>query len=139
MENDKQSKIILGVFLLIIAGGLAIYDINKRCVRLPQNECNSLWILFIVAIIGGGLLTETLIKKKIQDGVETSNTSNQDNYTKRSTSQIWGASIVRIILSTFMLSLPILFQGAFVVSVVGMFVGSVLVVLYRRATNQYPL
>ena len=134
-QEDKLSKIIAGLIGLIFFGAVGIRDISERCVSLPQNECRSLWLLFGLAIIGGILLTEVYAKSKIQEGLPINATPNQS--TKRSSTQIWGTSIVRIILSSFLLGLPIIFQGAFVASVSGAFIGIIINVLYRRLTNQW--
>ena len=135
MQKDKLSRIVASIIVLAFFGAIGISDISDSCVSLSQNECRSLWILFGLAIIGGILLTEVYAKSKIQEGLPINTTPNQ--FTKRSSTQIWGTSIIRIILSSFLLGLPIIFQGAFVASVCGAFIGFFLDVLYRRITNQW--
>ena len=138
MDENGQAKTIGSFFLAMFSGFAGFYGINQRCTSISQQECSSLWILFLVAIIGGILLGEALLQRRSQNREIKNSDDQSKQYRKRSGTQIWGTSIFRIILSSIMLGLPIIFQGAFVASLWGAFVGIFLDVLYRRIMGQFP-
>ena len=129
MENQRQISMISGVLLLIIFGGMSLGELNIKCSDVSQNECVSLWTLYVIAIIGGIILSITYFKQQ----------TNRPNYnrTRLNKSQIWSSSIVRVVFSAILLSFPIVFQGAYVVSLGGLVTGYSIVLLYRGFANKW--
>ncbi len=131
MGSEQVKSILAGIFSVVFIGGMSTYGINQKCASIPSSECGSLWALLIIATLGGVLLTETLSKQHMQN-----KNNNQINPTEMTNSSIWARSGIRIILSSIMLGLPIIYQGAFVASFGGLIFGLTIVILVRAIKNQ---
>lgn len=131
MNNRKQVALTTGLLSLFIFGSVSFVGLRDRCIAITQAECVSLWGLFSIAVLGGIILIETLGKNQKQRGDQI------NTKTEMSATQIGTRSIARIILSTFLLGLPILFQGAYIATIGGLTVGLSLDIIYRGLTNKF--
>ena len=133
MNNRRQAALIFGTLSVLIFGGMVFIGLKDRCLYVSQSECTFLWILFILATIGGILLVETLSKNQKKNGDQVNTHFNM------SKTQMGTRSIFRLIFSMILLGLPILFQGAYIATVGGLLIGPSLDIIYRGLTNNFPI
>jgi hypothetical protein len=122
--------------LLLIVSGLAIADsVNKKCIT--QNKCILLGVLAGGAALGAILLLEVYIAHRKARGTWVQTNKDNKILEKKTTgSQIWFRSILRIMLSSVLIGLPVVIQGAFVTTIFGLIAGFSLDTLVRVITNQ---
>ncbi len=137
MENRRLGITLGSLFLITVPGWGAVYGLNRQCTQLSQADCRFLWILLFCSILGTILLVETLLILR-KDRAKQGETTLLNRTPQLSSSQIWSRSIIRILLSTLMLSLPVIIQGAFAATGFGIMVGLGIDFLVRGIMGWLP-
>jgi hypothetical protein len=138
MEKRRLNVIFGSLFMITVPGWGVVYGLNRQCTQLSQADCRFLWILLFFSILGAILLVETLLILQ-KDRAKREETTSLNRTTQLSSSQIWSRSIIRILLSTVMLSLPVIIQGAFAATGFGIIVGFGIDFLIRGIMGWLPL
>ena len=121
MDNRRIFGIVAAIVFLIVSGWAISDTFEKKC--HTQNECALLGILAGSAVVGTILLLETYVAHRKAQGTWKQKSIKSEDKTSLTSSQVWLRSVVRIMLSSIMLGLPIIFKGAFVVTFAGFMVG----------------
>ena len=137
MDDNRAFRTRLAVLVGAICGVVLVIGNNKNCQKISQNECLFLWGLTGFAILGGVLFAEAFTarrKNQIQKGNKVSSKKAQRSIR----GYYWSRAVVRISLTAFLLSLPIIAQGAFGVIVFGFLVGLSIDMFIRGIKDQLP-
>jgi hypothetical protein len=138
--KGRQLFVIIGsLSLIIFFGWLMVESLNDGCISLRQKECYLLWGAAMTTIIGGALVIETWVaRKKARGEWQVRIGDSHSEGPVLSSSQVWFRSMARVVLASLLVSLPIIVQGAFVVTLSGTIVGVSLAFLRHGIMNDLP-
>jgi hypothetical protein len=98
-----------------------------------------MWGALIASILGGVLLVELLIaRRKTQGKKEVQTRTQSQNKSVLSSWYVWLRPVVWVTLSSLLVGLPLIVQGAFVLTFSGVITGMFLSILIRAITNRLP-
>ncbi len=135
---NQLGRTIGSIFMLIIIGSIMISSINDNCRYLLFPDCSMLWAVSIISIFGGIWLTETFVTGTRAQLHNKEKEPNIESTQKQPSPSVWTRSIIRIMLTSIILSLPIIAQGAFISLVCGLGIGSSLDIAIRGLANKLP-
>jgi hypothetical protein len=141
LKPAKLYRIIFAGSIVLVFGWLLFKALNEQeCRMLSQSECGVLWGTAIASIAGGVLFVEMLLARSKGVNAEQGTTARglQQEEKPISTSWVWKASILRVILITLLTSLPIILKGAFVIAMLGAILGAFLDGLIRAIIGRLP-
>lgn len=139
MKNRRWSAIILAMLGIVFFGWMTIPWLTDNCPDLPKSDCQLLWGMTIASMLGGVLLAEVLVaRRKAQGKGQKQNRNAPTDTSTRSGSRALFVSIAWVTLSALLASLPLIFQGAYVVTVGTVPIGMAFSLLVRSIIDRLP-
>ena len=127
------------LLLLVLAIGGIILWFKDNCSNFQIGRCQFLWGMFFAIFFGSILLLELLhVRRKERGEWYVWKEDFEAELPRLSGGQVWLRSVLRIALTTLLLGLPIIFQGAFVVTLTGAIAGLALDLFVRAIMNKLP-
>lgn len=134
---DRRLTLLFGgLFFLIVFGGMQFIWIYDHC----DVDCATLLLVDVMVILGSISLVEFLIAR--EKPLDTSSKEKDNNTVPNPPSNqnrlIWARAIVRVVLSTILLSSSLFVQGTFVILVTGPPIGFGITALVRGIMGWLP-
>lgn len=136
MMSRRQTLIWAGLFFLASFGGMQLIWLYDHC----SKRCETLWAINGLVILATIALIESLIAQRRPLDLKQYQERYKyiADYLPRGNRLVWISAILRVILSSMILSLPLFFQGAFVILVTAPPIGVGLVALVRGIAGWLP-
>ncbi|MCB8923675.1 MAG: hypothetical protein H6662_18975 [Ardenticatenaceae bacterium] len=135
MQNkDRKTFVIIGVTLLVVSGYAGFGWVFQHCGEVSVR-CSTLVFILLGTIAGTILLIESLHYMK----EKSSNYAQQTVTSREQKTSVWIKSVLRIILSSVLLSTPLLVRGVINILFWGCLCGLAIDGLVRFYFGRLPL
>jgi hypothetical protein len=139
LKGLRLFLIIGSIVLVALFSGMTLSWINDKCPNLSQGGCQLMWGTAIASMLGGALLAEILIaRRKTQEKWQAQVQDMQSSKTNSSHWYVWLRPVAWVTLSGLLAGLPLIVQGAFILTLSGTITGLFLDILIRAMTNRLP-
>ncbi|MBP8002491.1 MAG: hypothetical protein KA314_24515 [Chloroflexi bacterium] len=132
-EQEKKPGIGCGIVLITVFAVNWLLWFNNEC-SWSDPSCLFLAVLATFSILTGFLLGHEVIRyREISKSEQTS--AGDANQTVPG-SIIWFRAVLRVILSSILAAIPLIFRGAFISVVTGLIIGALVFVMIHDARKQ---
>lgn len=145
-RKRRLTVTIWGLIGFLFFGYLLIDSLNQYCRRNLIGDCQRLWVLTGISVLGSVFFFEILSARHFrdkQDAIMSVDSMQEKNETLNTQNgNVWRRSVtksaIRLTLSSLLMGMPLLAQGMFVVTVGGIFVGISADLFIRGVMNWLP-
>ena len=138
MKGRRLFVIVMATILVIVFGGATISWLYDNCSRLSSRSCYLMWGATFIITLGGVWIAETLLRRKDKQEQRKTKVQDSQEYKTDSNWYVWFRPIAWVTLSSLLAGLPLLVQGAYIVTVGGIITGMALTGLRRGLMNRLP-
>lgn len=146
-RKRRLTVTICGLIGSLFFGYLLIDSLNQYCHRYLIGDCQRLWILTGISILGSILFFEILLAYRFRNKPDTTMpvdvVQEKEKTPSKQNGTVWSRALtkstIRLTLSTLLMGMPLLAQGMFVVTVGGIFVGISADMFVRGVINWLPM
>jgi hypothetical protein len=139
VKQRRLFIVIAAAALVTTFGGMAILWLNDNCADLSQGNCRMLWGTGIASVLGGMIFTEALLARRKVQAVQRVRKQDPTSIEAGSSGwYVWFRPIAWVVLASLLSGLPLILQGALVVTVTGTLAGLFLDGLMRGIANRLP-